>query len=298
MTELGFPTKAQLARLRARMQTQPPIYTYYYLLSKIFNRSGGEHTLDYVFVLSTGRCGTNTLASLFELSKQVLAFHEPQPQLGKLSRQAYEQYPDIPNAILGTSFLLARQNLFQASQLSGKHYIETSHYNTFLAPVIAEILPNARFIHLVRHPVDVVLSAVQRKWYLDNPDDVMRIRPRRDSQVPWDEYNILQKNAWSWAETNQWIIDFCRTLPDEQYHLIHAEDMFAGRAETITQLYDFTQIMEPAENRIQRILGKKLNANPQKRSNNKVVDGADAIWTIVGSVASQLGYSRIAKEVE
>jgi hypothetical protein len=50
------------------------------------------------FVLSTGRCGTQLLTTLFELHPKVDAHHEPAPELVYFGKYAYEHPRCSPRA--------------------------------------------------------------------------------------------------------------------------------------------------------------------------------------------------------
>ena len=296
MIRFSFPSKSKLLRYIETVLTCPPLFSYQYFRSRLFTRKiAWDSMTPCVFVLSTGRCGTQTLAALLGLSKRTLSLHSPWPRLGQLSRLAYEQGVLDEGEAFIEAFLIARKNLIQASAIAGKIYTETGPYNTFLAPVIRLALPKTRFIHLVRNPIHVVASAMQRKWYVDNTDDFTRIRPRSVSTIAWDQFNILQKNAWLWAETNRWIMDYCDTLPPEQYLRLHAEDIFAGKADTVDQLFSFMSIPNPSQNRIRRVLQNRLNA-----SDESVVpsdDTAEIIWSVTYEVALKLGYSSSTRTI-
>lgn len=296
MPKLPFPSKTKRMRAAERVKTHPLLYSYHYARFKLFNLTKPPTIPSYVFMLSTGRCGTQTLAALFGIAKNTFAFHEPQPRMGRLSKLAYMQDSPASNEMLAEAFAIARHGLMQTVELTGKHYVEAAHYNTFLAPTINHALPDAKFIHVVRNPVAVVSSAAQRRWYAGNIDDPTRIQPRPGSDVPWESYNTVQKNAWSWAETNRWITEFSSTLKPEQFLLVQAEDIFAGKREIIERLYAFTGIPQPSEKQIERVLGNKLNARPQSESPGKKEQITAEIWDMTQDVAAQLGYDRPVME--
>jgi hypothetical protein len=293
-----LPTRSYILRNIERVSTSPLIFSYYHFLSKLRNRSSQENhpSLSYLFVLSTGRSGTQTLAALYGLSKQILAFHEPQPRLGRLAKLVYEQEAIPITPAIVEALLVARNGLFQAAQLRGKHYVEAAHYNTFLAPVIKQALPTAKFIHLVRNPVDVSISAAQRRWYAGNVDDSTRVLPRADSGSDWDKWDTVQKNAWLWAETNRWIIKYLNTLPANDQLQIHSEDVFEGNPGTIDQLYNFIGVPKPADNRIRRVLGNRLNARVGGASSTAQAEAIDKIWTISCAIAEELHYRKPSSE--
>ena len=69
-------------------------------------------------------------------------------------RNIYYRYSGgtVNDEIFTEAFLTARRERFRYALMFDKGYIETSPQVTFLAPVIRNVLPQARFIHIVRHP--------------------------------------------------------------------------------------------------------------------------------------------------
>jgi len=216
-----------------------------------------------VFVLSTGRTGTQTLSALLDLVGNVFAYHEPRPKLYGLSELSYRYSDDSHmHEVLREAFLVARRELMDYSLHCGKGYVETSPQATFLAPVILEAVPSVRFIHLMRDPRYVVRSAMRRGWYQGDEVDRAVITPRPDSELSqrWECYTAFQKNLWLWAETNRWIHRFSSGLPPERRLLVHSEHVFTAREETMERLFAFVRSPTPPRRRIMRLLEKKLNA--------------------------------------
>ncbi|NTW09633.1 MAG: sulfotransferase [Anaerolineaceae bacterium] len=220
-----------------------------------------------VFVLSTGRVGTKTLAELFTLDNHVFAYHEPLPKFFGLSRMCYDQSDGASvgqnvEAALVEAFLTGRRDLLNCSLYNNRGYIETSPQVTFVAPFILKVIPDARFIHVVRNPQEVVASGVRRKWYTGQINDQWRITPRPgDPFEPiWGKLDQVEKILWLWAETNRWILDFSATQGKGHCQMIHSEDLFSGNADTIRSLYDHPGLAMPAERKIRHILRKPINA--------------------------------------
>lgn len=249
-----------------------------------------------VFVLSTGRTGTQTLAALLGLAKNVFAYHEPIPKLYGLSKLSYQHSNDrLGCEILQEAFLTARRELLDYSLDCGRGYVETSPQTTFLAPIILDAIPEARFIHLVRDPRDVVRSGMRRGWYDGSPFDKNRIVPRPDSEVSrqWKVYNAFQKNLWLWTETNRWISKFYSGLPADRTRLVHSEDVFSSDEETMSRLFAFAGAPVPSSWKMTRVLNKKLNAQktgqfpkPSAWSEEMYSD----LLAIAGETARDLGY--------
>jgi hypothetical protein len=282
----------------SKLFNKSPYQVWCFLLRKMLGRER-LHKFDdkhrCVFVLSTGRVGTQTLAFLLKLGRGIYAYHEPKPYLYALSKLSY-QYCTDPAAleILCEAFLIARHEKLNYALSCDKGYVETSPQVTFLAPAILAVVPSVRFIHLVRDPRDVVRSGMRRHWYDGNSYDKTRISPHPDSLAgqQWENYDTFQKNLWLWVETNRWILDFSMGLR-ERVLLVQAENIFNASEEILEDLFDFVGITMPSERKIQRVLHKKLNA--QKRGafpqvSEWSVEMRSNLIAIAGDIAGQLGY--------
>jgi hypothetical protein len=214
-----------------------------------------------------------------------------------LSKLLYESPAlTLDGAFCEQAFLLARKELLGQALDCSRGYLETSPQGTFSAAVIQRVVPNVRFIHVVRDPRDVARSGMRRGWYNGHKADATRIVPRANSEVAqhWKSLTLLQKNLWLWSETNRWIIDFTADLPSERKLLIRAEDVFAGREEVMEMVFAFLATPMPPLRKIQRVLSKRLNA--QKKGSFPKPCGwsrdmrHDAV-VMAGGVADTLGYA-------
>lgn len=288
--------------LISRLIDHTPRQMYYYLQGKIARWRQGEILKGFddghpcVFVLSSGRAGTKTLAALLSLAKNIIAYHEPKPLMYGLSRLTYQRPDNDPAyVILREAFLTLRKSQLDYSLSCNRGYVETSPQSTFLGPVILKAIPEVKFIHLVRDPRDVVSSGMRRKWYEGHPYDNTRIIPRQGAayQKEWDNLNSFQKNLWLWNETNRWILDFSNRLSADHRILVHSEDIFGAFEGTIEKIFSFIGSEMPAERKILHILGKKLNAqktvnfpNPSDWTEDMIND----LKTFCGQTAKILGY--------
>ena len=250
-----------------------------------------------VFVLSTGRAGTQTLSALLGLANNIFAYHEPKPILYGLSKLSYQYFDDITaRVILREAFLTARKDRLIYSQNCERGYVETSPGATFLGPAILDAVKGVRFIHIVRDPREVVRSGMRRKWYEGHTADCTRIIPRAgtEEQKAWNNFNSFQKNLWLWTETNRQIWEFTKNLPKERILLVRSEDIFSAYGDTIGKIFSFIGSTMPSESKIVHILGKKLNSQktgsfptPSDWTDDMIIN----LRTISGQTASLLGYS-------
>ncbi len=251
-----------------------------------------------IFVVSTGRVGTQTLAALLGLASDVFAYHEPRPKLYGLSKLAY-QYSYLDNLLLNTvlceAYTTAREELINYAFFCQKKYIETSPQNTFLMPTIMELFPNTKFIHLVRDPRYVIRSGMRRQWYDGNPYDKTRITPLSNSEdyYKWKKYNSFQKNIWLWNETNQWILNMFAQLQDNQKLMLKSEDLFDFNKETIEKMFAFVDTKIPEKKQIMSVFRKKLNKQQKgifPEINAWSEEMNQEIKKIAGNTAIVLGY--------
>jgi len=250
-----------------------------------------------VFVLSTGRVGTQTLAALLDLSLDISASHEPEPRLIRASFEAFTEgdrqtADDRWSAIV----LAARDDLICDANSRGQIYVETNNRLTFLAPTLAKVFPASKFIHLHRHPYEVIRSAMQRRFYQGNGWDFARIRPRAGDPVAakWSTLSAIEKCAWYWATIDGESQAFLQRLPESRRLNLPARDLFAGDMGVIQHLFEFIGAQAPTSKSVATVLSRQLNA--ETRNSFSSADGWSesdraAVNRLVAPTATRLGYT-------
>ena len=117
-------------------------------------------------------------------------------------------------------------------------HVESDQKVYNLMPLLSEILPQARFIWLVRSGYDVVSSLVGRGWYSQAPDSFQehnvawwwknwRVEGDRTDPVlkDWSDMPQFEKCAWYWAHANATIESALEELRVEQVLRIRLEDI-------------------------------------------------------------------------
>lgn len=206
------------------------------------------------FVLSTGRAGTLLLTQLLQVSPHIRVAHQPQPELIRASKIAYEQIANSPKIFLET-FKSAREELVLEATSREQQYIETNNRITFFAPIIRDVFPNAVFIHLVRHPGSFVRSGIRRNWYSDqHAHDIGRISPQvGEMKDRWPKLSQIEKIGWLWNETNQFIENVREQIPTSHFLFVKAELLFKDISIT-EKIYEFLEIDCPMRARLQKNL--------------------------------------------
>ena len=212
-----------------------------------------------VFFLSTGRTATLWFAHLLSKARNSVAFHEPFPQLHIQNRYAYQlwnsnKYRAEIKAILKQIFLAGRSDYLLRAARAKKTYIETNHFLTFFAPVIAELLPNAKFVHIYRHPGDFIRSAISKTWYA--PDSSRNIALITCPCQQWNSMDRIEKLAWLWNETNSFIEDFISSAGEERVFRFNFRDIKDPKR--IKELMDFLGVYVKAA-KVKRLISKPQN---------------------------------------
>ncbi len=216
----------------------------------------GEH--EPIFVLSTGRCGTALLTKIFSHVPGVLCYHTPSPEFVYSQKSAYEEGLEkfeTFKAIVSA----ARFELLADCAARGRRYVETNCRITFFAPHLYDLFPRARFVHLVRHPGNFVCSGVRRNYYQGHYGDIGRIKPIAGPAADtWGNMTPLERCAWLWNETNQYIESFKADRDQQRILTLKAEDLFS-RPEATQDLCRYCQLPEPEKARVEKWIKRPVN---------------------------------------
>ena len=213
---------------------------------------------DPVFVLSTGRCGTEFISKVLGKIAQFDVYHSPKPEMIFFTKFAYANYDTAPEE-LKNIVKAARLELILESYLRNRRYIETNNLITFFAYAVAEIFPGSKFIHLVRHPASFVRSGIRRNWYSGkNLHDLSRIKPLGEDEN-FSRISDIERIGWLWNETNQFIENFKKSINQNTRILsVKAEDMFSQKDE-LQKIFHFLDVDVKNEFLMKQISRKPVN---------------------------------------
>ncbi|HEV7424964.1 MAG TPA: hypothetical protein VGQ46_01255 [Thermoanaerobaculia bacterium] len=200
-----------------------------------------------LFVLSTGRCGTQWLASLFERAGGDLADvrHEPLGSDYAARQMLAAGDPARLDSELAEPILAHIDEIERV--LDTRSYIECGHPAWSTMPYLISRFPSRlRVVHLVRHPVPTAWSWVTQLAYcppmaphfpekvlLSPFDEGPRLQSFRDR---WQGMNAYEKALYYWAEVNAFALKIERET-DVPWMRLRFEDL--ARQEEIERLIDF-----------------------------------------------------------
>ena len=215
-----------------------------------------------VFVVSTGRAGSELLVKLMNKSKMGSIYHEPRPRMFYSSKLIFEKKIDIQSKQV--AYLNARYDLLKKAYLEENRFVETNNRNSFFIVALSKLFPKSKFIHLVRHPGDFVRSGIRRKYYRGNENDDSRITPLADEEIysSWANLSDIQKIGWLWNTTNDFIEREKVHLNENNFLLIKSEDLFS-KPDTYNEICNFLDHPLLSQKRIRSVISKPINKQKQ-----------------------------------
>lgn len=254
------------------------------------------------FGVGTGRSGTHFMARLLGQHHEITSYHERNPLLESYYR--FCQWHNLPVDRRG--FLDEIGNDIAAAIADRKIFFEASAY---LSLSIADLYQefDARFIFLVRHPLDVVNSLwskglYEKSYAVDDPNLVpgyqphaefhhyfSRISPKGEEFIQWNARSRIGKVAWFWRIINEQILEAFDELPSKHVWCGRLEDFdYLAYVNMVEFLGTSTEMNERDFNRI-------VNSRPGKRPRSISLSQwdekeAEEFETEVADMASRLGY--------
>lgn len=238
----------------------------YYELAK--SKLGFFNDIDYAdikarFIISTGRTGTKFLASFFnQLSPSILAYHEPYPSFRKLGIDYASR--KVPHRKALSNFKYGRMAILNRLIKSNKHIYVEANCNLFsLVPIIREVFPDYRIIHIVRDGRDYVRSAMSRLLFRED-DNLKRLKASDFPSDPyynrWGGMSRFEKICWHWVKMDEIIYESIQN--DSKCLTLKFEDIFDSNTQysEIKKLIDFFDMDIKADSEyISALMTKKIN---------------------------------------
>ena len=144
---------------------------------------------------------------------------------------------------LRLAVLAARFELFfLQAYLRGKVYVETNNRISVFAPALADLMPNSKFIHLVRNPADFARSGMRRGYYAEGV--VQHQRLDGSSHPDWNTFSRLEKVAWEWNEINRKIEEFKAIVDPNRVITVNSERLYKD-PDVTSDIFKFIEIDNP-----------------------------------------------------
>lgn len=184
-----------------------------------------------VFILSTGRTGTNFFAEYFNKHPGVTAYHEPKPSRilrmwtnARLEGQAL-------NEDLAKVLQAKRKGLIE--KVEGPIYIESNPFIMGFAPVLLDVFDDPIIIHVVRDPRDYIKSALNHgntrglKKLFNNYVPFWYPRVGKILKKDIDD-SLMLRTAGYWKIVNNYLL---ANREKNNYYIFKFEDLFSNDKE-------------------------------------------------------------------
>jgi hypothetical protein len=205
---------------------------------------GVPHDTRFVFLPSTGRSGTTTMARLLSRHPEIRCHHERRRQLIRLSTELAHGLVDEAAAEVELEAIYLGSGVYRSAV-----YGESDHRLFDLLAILGRILPESRFVWLIRDGRDVVASTLARGWYggefRSGTWGEYRLRADACGDMPteeWDAMTPFEKNCWYWAFVNRRIDAELAGLAPDRWMALRLEDIASRSA----PLFEFLGV-EPIE---------------------------------------------------
>lgn len=180
-------------------------------LNKFYPKYSNRRTSKIIFVLSTGRSGTNSITKVLNQNPKCKALHEDIHQIIRISTDlAY--YPEHKKKYFDELDNILETKVWQANENQILIHSDQRFWN--LVPYLSRYFPNSKFIHLKRDVYSCVRSMYSRGWYAENEypkiniHDWSKYRLQADrieeiSPESWNNFSQIAKCTWYWYYLNK-----------------------------------------------------------------------------------------------
>lgn len=260
------------------------------------------------FVVSSGRSGTAMLHKVLSSAAGVEMHHEYMVHIVQpLGVRRYLGLADAAEARL----TLARTHAAAVHCSEAAHWGDSSNKLSWLVPDLAALLPEAKFVHLVRDGRKVAGSYFRKlsaecyddrstailQAFVDNPAGLPMPPPEKKYWWPlsrkddprsgeFRRYGQFERIAWHWAEINRVILDSLAALPASRAHFVRLEALQSSPLQ-VRNLFRFLDL----EYRDEHFAAFARPHNVNRPEDERLTDEQAARFeAIAGAMMETLGY--------
>jgi hypothetical protein len=260
------------------------------------------------FIVSSGRSGTAMLHKALSAAGDIEMHHEYMVHIAQ---------PLGVRRYLGLTDAAGAQRLLRETHIAAIHYSQAAHWGdssnklSWLIPDLAALLPQAKFVHLVRDGRKVAGSYFRKlgeECYDDRSTAILQAFaddparhpapppekkywwpvPRRSDALAmrFRSFDQFQRIAWHWAEINRVIAESLAALAPKQTLFVRLEDLQAS-AQEVRALLHFLNLDYRDE--LAAMFARPHNVN---RPQDRLLDPhqREQFDAIAGRMMATLGY--------
>jgi hypothetical protein len=262
------------------------------------------------FIVSSGRSGTAMLHKALSAAGDIEMHHEYMVHI--VQPLGVRRYMGLVDAH-ETAEILRETHAAAIRYTHAAHWGDSSNKLSWLIPDTAALLPNAKFVHLVRDGRKVTGSYFRKlgdecyddrstailQAFLDDPLSNPAPPPEKKYwwPIPSDrkfrKFNQFERIAWHWAEINRVIFDSLAALPSECSHFVRLEDLYTSPS-AVKGLFHFLNL--PSRDEHFAVFARPHNVN-RPRDETLTSEQAAQFDAIAGAMMMRLGYADTSEYV-
>lgn len=241
----------------------------FFIVNRVLNYQC-RNVKGYIFVATTGRSGSNSLAKIFDAVDDGVCFHEPHPIM-------YDDFSGSSDKgrYFDRLFEIKKVYIKRAARLH-RYYIETNHQfiKNFAQRTVAAFGEKIKIIHLVRSPIEVAMSfyrinsipgkSARGQLYLLDPAADNNILDLRDTLFNNKSFSHdLYKCFWYWYEIEARIValnNLYSTVP-----LFRLETLDLNNYAPLERMFHTLDISFSPD-KLESLVGSKENAKLDQKS--------------------------------
>lgn len=181
-------------------------------------------SVESLFLITPGRSGTKSLVDFCKSNTSLYSVHAPTPWLASVGF-SFHQGSITPDAAR-YAFYSAREKYLKDSYERDLVFFDGDCKNLPISLEIARLMPNSKFVHLVRDPRAFIKSGLARGYYQDKPCAMWgHLLPNKNYEFS-NPVSQVEKIAYFWNEANNIAEQAKAELGAARVLTIRAEDMF------------------------------------------------------------------------
>ena len=188
-----------------------------------------------IFILSTGRSGSQSIAKVLATNPNVVARHEPFEFMIKMSTDF------LHGVVSGDKIERILSAFYRSAKLTEEQlvYVESDQKLVPITHLLNKILPKSKFLWLIRNPYEVVRSTYYRGWFsnkeleypvVDEEPEVyasniyVANRPigyicNQMTEEEWKSMSPFERNCWYWRYWNEMIENQLKKIDRDRWEV-------------------------------------------------------------------------------